>query len=122
MRWRNTPTLVFLFTVLIGSAGQAHAGVLRGSVIELAQLGPLPPEQRREMRQQMREHWQQMPPEERQEQRERFREQRQERREAFQQMPPEDRSRMRDELRGRREGFDGGGRGQHGEGRSRRGI
>ncbi|RIX46165.1 MAG: periplasmic heavy metal sensor [Rhodocyclales bacterium GT-UBC] len=58
----------------------------------------LPPDERRQLRQQMREHWQQMPPEDKQ----RFRQERQERREAFQQMAPEDRSRLRDELRGRR--------------------
>lgn len=75
------------------------------------------------MRQQMREHWQQMSPEERQQQRERFQEKRQERRDGFQQLPPEDRVRMRDELRGRRESFDGQGGRDHspgGQGRGQR--
>ncbi len=65
-----------------------------------AQLGP---GERRQIRQEMREHWQQTPQEDRQ----RFRQEREERRDGFQQMPPEDRSRLRDELRGQR---DAGGR------------
>lgn len=65
-----------------------------------AQLGP---DDRRQIRREMREHWQQMPQEDRQ----RYRQERHERRDGLQQMPAEDRSRLRDELRGQR---DGGGR------------
>ena len=50
---------------------------------------------RQQIRQEMRDHWRQLPPEERQ----RIRQERQDHRESFQQMPPEDRSRLRDELR-----------------------
>ena len=65
-----------------------------------AQLGP---DDRRQIRREMREHWQQMPQEDRQ----RYRQERHERRDGLQQMPAEDRSRLRDELRGQR---DAGGR------------
>lgn len=54
----------------------------------------LPPEQRQEMRDQMREHWRQMPPERREWAREHFHEQR----ERWQQLPPEQRQRLRDEM------------------------
>lgn len=57
----------------------------------------VPPEERRQMRQQMREHWQQLPPD----RQHALREERRERREGFQQMPPEDRMRLRDDIRGR---------------------
>ena len=94
----NWPALLRLFLVLaafVGVAGQAQA--------------QLPPDERRQLRQEMRDHWQQLPPEEKQ----RFRQERQERRESFQQMPPEDRSRLRDELRGQRDGRGGGPGGEH---------
>jgi hypothetical protein len=69
----------------------------------------LPPEERRQMRQQMREHWQQ------------DRElRRDERRQRWQDVPPEDRRRMREEMREQRDwqpyrdsGRGGGGRGRH---------
>ncbi|MGE5493171.1 MAG: DUF3106 domain-containing protein [Actinomycetota bacterium] len=64
--------------------------LVRGGYELLAQWNTLPPEQRQQMRQQMREHWQQMPPE-----------QRQERRERWQQMPSEERQRIREEMRER---------------------
>lgn len=63
----------------------------------------LAPDDRRQLRREMREHWQQLPPDERQ----RYRQERQERRDHFQQMPAEDRNRLREELRGRREAGDG---------------
>jgi uncharacterized membrane protein len=88
----NWPTLLRLFLVLaafFSLAGQARA--------------QLPPDERRQLRQEMRDHWQQLPPEERQ----RFRQERQERRESHQQMPAEDRSRLREELRGQRDGRGG---------------
>jgi hypothetical protein len=64
---------------------------------QLAQWNTLPPEQRQQMRQQMREHWQQMPPE-----------QRQERRERWQQVPSEERQRIREEMRERGGGYGDG--------------
>lgn len=92
---RSSIPLILLLLSLLGSAGSVWAqGYWR----------ELPPDERRQMRQQMREHWRELPPEDRQ----RWREQRQERRESFQQMAPDDRSRLRDELRSRRESPDGG--------------
>ncbi len=86
---------ILLLLSLLGSAGGVWAqGYWR----------ELPPDERRQMRQQMREHWRELPPEDRQ----RWREERQERRDRFQQMAPDDRSRLRDELRSRRENPDGG--------------
>jgi Protein of unknown function (DUF3106) len=73
-------------------------------------LVQLTPEQHRQMRQEMREHWRQMPPEDRQYMREANRE-------RWQQMPPEDRQRMRDEMRARR--GEGGGYGPPGGRRGR---
>ena len=72
------------------------------------QLAYLGPEQRREMRQQMREQWQQSPPR-REERRPDLREQN---RERLQQMPSDDRHRLREELREQRggRGRDFGGR------------
>ncbi len=89
-QWPNVLRLILVLAALGSVAGHAQA--------------QLAPDERRQMRQEMREHWQQLPAEERQ----RFRQERQERREAFQQMPPEDRSRLRDELRGQRNGGGGG--------------
>lgn len=62
-------------------------------------------EERRQLRQEMREHWQQLPPIERQ----RLRQERRERRESSPSLAPEERRRLRDELRGRHEGGGGGG-------------
>lgn len=107
---------LLLAVTLCVLSGTAQAEFSQGAAIQLAQYEQLPPEQRREMRRQMREHWQQMPEEQRQERRERFRDDRQNRREAFQQMPHEDRQRMREELRGRHE-FSGERRGPEGRGR-----
>lgn len=67
--------------------------------------GAMEPEQRRMMRDEMREHWRQMPPEDRQRLRE-------DRRERWQQMPPEDRQRLREEMRAG--GFGGGREGPRG--------
>lgn len=107
---------LLLAATLSGLSGMAQAELSQGAAIQLAQYEQLPPEQRREMRRQMREHWQQMPQDQRQERRERFRDDRQNRRDTFQQMPPEDRQRMREELRGRHE-FGGERRGPEGRGR-----
>ena len=114
---RQLSSVLMICGALGGLYGVAHAEFSPAPVIQLAQWERMPPDQRREMRQQMRDHWQQLPQDERQA----FREQRRERRETYQQMPQEDRSRMRDELRGRRDGWDGGGRGQHGDGYGGRG-
>jgi hypothetical protein len=73
-------------------------------------LAQLTPEQHRQMREEMREHWRQMPYEDRQRMRETNRE-------RWQQMPPEDRQRMRDEMRARR--GEGGGFGPPGGRRGR---
>ena len=78
MKTRLVPCLCLLLS-LLGSAGNAWAQ---------ASWRDLPPEERREMRQQMREHWQQ---------------DRNMRREEgprrWQEVPPEDRRRLRDEMR-----------------------
>jgi len=74
----------------------------------------LPPDQRRQMRQEMRDQWQRNP----QDDRARYRDDRQGR---WQQMPQEDRQRMRDEMRGRRDDFGGQGRGREGGGGGQRG-
>ncbi|MBK9782997.1 MAG: hypothetical protein IPP59_01640 [Betaproteobacteria bacterium] len=78
MKTRVVPCLLLLLS-LLGSAGSAWAQ---------ASWRDLPPEERREMRQQMREHWQQ---------------DRNMRREEgprrWQEVPPEDRRRLRDEMR-----------------------
>jgi len=87
--WPATLRLLLVLAALSGLAGRAQA--------------QLAPDERRQMRQEMRQHWQQLPPEDRQ----RLRQEHQERRENFQQMPAEDRSRLRDELRGRRDGGEG---------------
>lgn len=97
--WPAVLRLLLVLTALGGLTGAAQA--------------QLAPDERRQMRQEMREHWQQLAPEDRQ----RFRQERQERREAFQQMPAEDRSRLRDELRGRRDGAGGPNFERHGGGR-----
>ena len=87
MSFRRQFTHIFLLLpICFGLAGGVSA-----------QVGD---DDRQRIRQEMREHWRQLPPEERQ----RLREERHERRESFQPMPPEDRSRFRDELRGRRDG------------------
>ena len=94
-QWLKVLRLILVLTALGSVAGHA-----------LAQLAP---DERRQMRQEMREHWQQLPAEDRQ----RFRQERQERREVFQQMPPEDRNRLRDELRGQHNGGRGGANFEH---------
>ena len=101
-QWPNVLRLILVLAVLGSVTGHAQA--------------QLAPDERRQMRQEMRQHWQQLPPEERQ----RFRQERQERREAIHLMPPEDRSRLREELRGRR---DSGGESNFGQrGGGRRGV
>lgn len=57
-------------------------------------------EEREQMRQQMREHWQQMPPEQREARR-------RENYERWQQLPAEERQRIREEIRERRSGPEG---------------
>lgn len=111
--------LMALAVSLLAVGGLAEASVRLGTweaspvprVVERQpsfgeQLAYLGPEQRREMRQQMRDQWQQSPPSRREERRE-FREQY---RERWQQMPSDDRYRMREEMReqrGRDRGFGG---------------
>jgi uncharacterized membrane protein len=98
--WRVASRLVFALIALTAFAGSASAQV--------------PPDQRRQMRQEMRDYWRQAPQDDRQ----RYRENR---RDNWQPMPQDDRQRMRDEMRGRRDGYGGGypsggdsGRGQRG--------
>jgi len=81
--WRTAGRLLLVLTALTAFAGSASA--------------QLPPDQRRQMRQEMRDYWRQAPPEDRQ----RFRDERRA-------MPPDDRQRMRDEMRGQRQGYGGG--------------
>lgn len=101
-------SIFLLALALLGQAGAA-----------MAQYDPMPLDQRREMRRQMREHWQQMPDDQRGAYRERFREERMERRDNRAQMPPEDRQRMREEMRSRRDYGHDGRQGPHGDGRGR---
>ena len=95
--WRRMVCLLLVLSAFSAVAGVAHAQI--------------PPDQRRQMRQEMREQWRQMPQDDRQ----RFRE---DRREQWRQMPQDDRQRMRDEMRGHGpppgHGGGGGGRGQRG--------
>jgi hypothetical protein len=114
------PRLCVLTTALFVLSGDVLAINSGNELFQLAQYEQLPHDQRREMRRQMREHWQQMPQEQRQDRRERYRDERRERHDAFQQMPSEDRRRMRDELRGRRDNGDGFGRGHAPDNRGRR--
>jgi predicted phage gp36 major capsid-like protein len=87
--WQKFVRVVFVLTAFFVGAGQVQA--------------QLPPDQRRQMRQEMREQWRQMPQEDRQRMRDEHRGQ--------WQMPPEDRQRMRDEMRGHSASPPGGGRG-----------
>jgi len=87
--WRKMARLLLVLTTWSVVAGVAHA--------------QMPPDQRRQMRQEMREQWRQMPQEDRQRMRDEHRGQ--------WQMPPEDRQRMRDEMRGHSASPPGGGRG-----------
>ncbi|MDE2440194.1 MAG: hypothetical protein KGP14_04145 [Betaproteobacteria bacterium] len=85
-----------LLLSLLGSAGSAWAQTY---------WRDLPPDQRREMRQQMRDHWQQERDTRREESAPRWRD-----------LPPEDRRRLRDDMREQRglqehREFRGGGRG-----------
>lgn len=75
-----------------------------------AQIGD---EERHRLRQEMREHWRQLTPEEKQ----RIRQEHRGRRESQQQMSPEERSRFREELRGRRDAARGQNFGHRGGGR-----
>jgi hypothetical protein len=74
---------LFLPLLLLSLLGAA------GNTLAQAQRGDLPPEERRHMRQQMREHWQK-------EDRARHREDGGRR---WQDVPPEDRRRLREEMR-----------------------
>ena len=87
--WRRIVRLLLVLTAWSVVAGLAHAQI--------------PPDQRRQMRQEMREQWRQAPQEDRQRMRD-------ERRGQWQ-MPQEDRQRMRDEMRGHGASPHGGGRG-----------
>jgi hypothetical protein len=109
-RFRFTAPLraVVLALLLAGPVLPVSAAGERASPPAL--LVQLTPEQHRQMREEMREHWRQMPQEDRQRMRDANRE-------RWQQMPPEDRQRMRDEMRARR--GDGGGYGAPGGRRGR---
>lgn len=85
--WRIAARLLLVLTALTAVAGSASA--------------QMPPDQRRQMRQEMRDYWRQAPQDDRQ----RYRENR---RDGWQPMPQDDRQRMRDETRGRRDGYGGG--------------
>jgi hypothetical protein len=85
--------LLLVLTAFSAAAGAVHA--------------QMPPDQRRQMRQEMREQWRQSPQEDRQRMRD-------EHRERWQQMPQEDRQRMRDEMRGHGGSPWGGGEGGRG--------
>ncbi|MBP9228282.1 MAG: DUF3106 domain-containing protein [Azonexus sp.] len=95
--WRRMAHLLLVLSAFSAAAGAVHA--------------QMPPDQRRQMRQEMREQWRPMPQDDRQ----RFRE---DRREQWRPMPQDDRKRMRDEMRGYAPpptyGGGGGGRGQRG--------
>ena len=95
--WRRMACLLLVLSAFSAVSGAVHA--------------QMPPDQRRQMRQEMREQWRQMPQDDRQ----RFRE---DRRGQWRQMPQDDRQRMRDEMRGYgpppAHGGGGGGRGQRG--------
>ena len=94
--WRMIARVLLVVTALSAVAGAAHAQI--------------PPDQRRQMRQEMREQWQRMPQDDRQRARD----------EGRQRMPQEDRQRMRDEMRGNGVQFGGGG-GRGGGGRGQGG-
>jgi len=81
--WRTAGRLLLVLIALTAFVGSASA--------------QLPPDQHRQMRQEMRDYWRQAPPDDRQ----RFRDERRA-------MPPDDRQRMRDEMRGQRHGYGGG--------------
>lgn len=98
--WRIAGRALIALTALTAFAGSASAQV--------------PPDQRRQMRQEMRDYWRQAPPEERQ----RYRENR---RDGWQSMPQDDRQRMRDEMRGRRDAYGSTGQYGGGDGRGQRG-
>ncbi len=87
--------------------GGVRAEVRQEALPSLLLRVQLPPDQRRQMRQEMRDQWQRNP----QDDRARYRDDRQGR---WQQMPQEDRQRMRDEMRGRRDDFGGQERGREG--------
>ena len=94
---RRIARLLLVLSAFWAGAGAVHAQI--------------PPDQRRQMRQEMREQWRQMPQDDRQ----RFRE---DRREQWRPMPHDDRQRIRDEMRGYGpppgHGGGGGGRGPRG--------
>lgn len=93
--------LSLLLLSLLGSAGGAWA--------QQGNWRDLPPEERRQLRQQMREHWQQEREIRREESAPRWRD-----------VPPEDRRRLRDEMREQR-AWQERERGSWGEQRERRG-
>lgn len=119
MKYRQSVVLAAAFVagVCLHPAG---AFASADDSVEPMHLAALSPEQREQMRQQMREHWRQLPPEQRQEQRREWRERRQ-------QMSPEERQQAREAWQQRREQFGngpdngGGGPGGPGGGHPRRG-
>ncbi len=105
--------LLALMAILV-VAGEARAEGRQEFAASPLLRVQLPPDQRRQMRQEMRDQWLRNP----QDDRARWRDDRQGR---WQQMPQEDRQRMRDEMRGRRDDFGGQGRGREGGGGGQRG-
>ncbi|MDD2743733.1 MAG: hypothetical protein PHV02_15820, partial [Rhodocyclaceae bacterium] len=91
--------VLFLLVACLALAGGASA-----------QIGD---EERQRIREEMREHWRQLAPEDKQ----RIRQEHRERRESRQQMSPDERSRFREELRGRRDATGGQNFGHRGGGR-----
>ena len=85
--WRKMAHLLLVLIAFSAGTASVHA--------------QMPPDQRRQMRQEMREQWRQMPQEDRQRMRDEHRGQ--------WQMPQEDRQRMRDEMRGHSASPPGGG-------------
>lgn len=82
---KRRPALLLLLLGLIGSAGGVWAQAQPGSWRDL------PPDERRQMRQEMRDHWQQNRDPRRDEGAPRWRD-----------VPPEDRRRLRDDIREQR--------------------
>jgi hypothetical protein len=112
---------------LLAAGGAARAEFRREVGAVPLVVAQLPPDQRRQMRQEMREHWQQIqPPEDRlrlrDERRERWQQMPPQDRQRWQQMSPEERQRLREEMRGRRDGAGSGyGPGPRGPGGGYRG-
>jgi hypothetical protein len=120
MRVARPLVALLVAATLLAAGSMARAEFRREAGAEPLVVAQLPPDQRRLMRQEMREHWRQMPPDERQRlpdgRRERWQQMPPQDRQRWQQMPPEDRQRLREEMRGRRDESGGGYGGGYGPG------